>query len=70
LEFRSSLDRCQKKNAQFTLTGSANPDENIMMHSGAGYFTILVMRTICWQEMGFSEFSVYFLFINPKIIFI
>ncbi len=40
--------------AQFILTGSANPDENVKMHSGAGRFTILDMRTMSWQELGFS----------------
>ncbi len=41
--------------AQFILTGSANPEENIKMHSGAGRFTILDMRTMSWQELGFSS---------------
>ena len=41
--------------AQFILTGSANPEENAKMHSGAGRFTILDMRTMSWQELGFSS---------------
>jgi predicted AAA+ superfamily ATPase len=41
--------------AQFILTGSANPEESIKMHSGAGRFTILDMRTMSWQEMGYSS---------------
>lgn len=41
--------------SQFILTGSANPDENIKMHSGAGRFTVLDMRTMSWQELGFSS---------------
>lgn len=40
--------------AQFILTGSANPEENVKIHSGAGRFTILDMRTMSWQELGFS----------------
>lgn len=45
----------RKLSAQFILTGSANPNETIKMHSGAGRFTILDMRTMSWQEMGFSS---------------
>jgi predicted AAA+ superfamily ATPase len=40
--------------AQFILTGSANPEEMIKMHSGAGRFTVLDMRTLSWQELGYS----------------
>lgn len=40
--------------AQFILTGSSNPDEQIKMHSGAGRFTVLDMRTMSWQELGWS----------------
>jgi predicted AAA+ superfamily ATPase len=40
--------------AQFILTGSSNPEEEIKMHSGAGRFTVLDMRTMSWQEMGYS----------------
>lgn len=43
------------ESAQFILTGSSNPDETIKMHSGAGRFTILDMRTMSWQELGFSS---------------
>lgn len=39
---------------QFILTGSANPDETAKKHSGAGRFTTLDMRTMSWQELGFS----------------
>jgi len=45
----------RKQVAQFILTGSANPEENVKMHSGAGRFTILDMRTMSWQELGFSS---------------
>ncbi len=51
---RHEIDN-RKQTAQFILTGSANPDENIKMHSGAGRFTILDMRTMSWQELGFSS---------------
>ena len=44
----------RKKNGQFILTGSANPEESARTHSGAGRFTIMDMRTMSWQEMGFS----------------
>lgn len=45
----------RQKTAQFILTGSANPEESIKMHSGAGRFTILDMRTMSWQELGYSS---------------
>ena len=45
----------RKQAAQFILTGSANPAEDAKMHSGAGRFTILDMRTMSWQELGFSS---------------
>jgi len=44
----------RKKKAQFILTGSANPEEEIKLHSGAGRFTVVEMQTMSWQEMGFS----------------
>jgi predicted AAA+ superfamily ATPase len=44
----------RKKSGQFILTGSANPEENAKMHSGAGRFTIVDMRTMSWQELGMS----------------
>ncbi|KXK37481.1 MAG: ATP-binding protein [Saprospiraceae bacterium] len=51
---RHEIDR-RKKPAQFILTGSANPEETIKMHSGAGRFTIVDMRTMSWQELGISS---------------
>jgi predicted AAA+ superfamily ATPase len=45
----------RKLNAQFILTGSANPEEDAKMHSGAGRFTIVDMRTMSWQELGLSS---------------
>ena len=45
----------RKKNAQFVLTGSSNPEDTARMHSGAGRFTTVDMRTMSWQEMGFSN---------------
>ncbi len=44
----------RKKSGQFILTGSANPEEDAKMHSGAGRFTIVDMRTMSWQELGIS----------------
>ena len=59
----------RKETAQFILTGSANPEETIKMHSGAGRFTILDMRTMSWQELGFStgKISLKSLFEGAKI---
>ena len=51
---RHEVDK-RKETAQFILTGSANPEESVKMHSGAGRFTILDMRTMSWQEMGYSS---------------
>jgi predicted AAA+ superfamily ATPase len=51
---RHEVDERQQK-AQFILTGSAHPEENTKMHSGAGRFTILDMRTMSWQELGLSS---------------
>lgn len=51
---RHEVDERQQK-AQFILTGSAHPDENAKMHSGAGRFTIVDMRTMSWQELGLSS---------------
>ena len=45
----------RQQTAQFILTGSANPEENAKMHSGAGRFTTVDMRTMSWQELGFSS---------------
>ncbi len=59
----------RKESAQFILTGSANPEESVKMHSGAGRFTILDMRTMSWQEMGYStgKISLKKLFRGEKI---
>ena len=59
----------RRQTAQFILTGSANPAENIKMHSGAGRFTTLDMRTMSWQELGFSsgKISLKSLFDGTKI---
>ena len=45
----------RKQKGQFILTGSANPDESISFHSGAGRFTEVEMQTMSWQEMGYSS---------------
>ena len=39
---------------QFILTGSANPTDDLKLHSGAGRFTVLQMDTMSWQELGYS----------------
>ncbi|MFA7200890.1 MAG: DUF4143 domain-containing protein [Bacteroidales bacterium] len=51
---RHEVDERRKK-AQFILTGSANPNEEIKLHSGAGRFTVVEMQTMAWQEMGYSS---------------
>ena len=65
---RHEVDK-RKKTAQFILTGSANPEESIKMHSGAGRLTTLDMRTMSWQELGFSsgKISMKSLFDGAKI---
>jgi len=65
---RHEIDN-RKLSAQFILTGSANPEESIKMHSGAGRFTTLDMRTMSWQELGFSsgKISMKNLFEGAKI---
>ena len=48
----------RKNKAQFILTGSANPEEEIKLHSGVGRFTVVEMQTMSWQEMGYSSGTV------------
>jgi predicted AAA+ superfamily ATPase len=40
---------------QFILAGSSTPDESSLTHSGAGRFAVLPMRTLSWQELGYSD---------------
>ena len=65
---RHEVDDRQKA-GQFILTGSANPEESVKMHSGAGRFTIVDMRTMSWQELGHSsgKVSLQRLFEGQKI---
>lgn len=44
----------RKVKGQFILTGSANPSDDVKLHSGAGRFTVLQMDTMTWQELGYS----------------
>ena len=44
----------RKKKGQFILTGSANPEERIRLHSGAGRFSIIKMRPMSLFERGWS----------------
>jgi predicted AAA+ superfamily ATPase len=44
----------RKLKGQFILTGSANPEETARLHSGAGRFGIVRMRTMSWYELGWS----------------
>jgi len=45
----------RKKKGQFILTGSANPEERVRLHSGAGRFSILKMRPMSLYERGWSS---------------
>jgi predicted AAA+ superfamily ATPase len=51
---RHEIDN-RKQKGQFILTGSANPTKDVKLHSGAGRFTTLAMRTMSWQELGYSS---------------
>ncbi|MHB1105275.1 MAG: ATP-binding protein [Lutibacter sp.] len=44
----------RKAKGQFILTGSANPADDVKLHSGAGRFTVVQMDTMSWQELGYS----------------
>jgi predicted AAA+ superfamily ATPase len=48
----------RKSKGMFILTGSANPPEQVRLHSGAGRFTVLQMDTMTWQELGYSSGTV------------
>lgn len=65
---RHEIDDRQLK-GQFILTGSANPNEDAKMHSGAGRFTVVDMRTMSWHELGLStgKISLSELFDGKKI---
>jgi predicted AAA+ superfamily ATPase len=45
----------RKKKGQFILTGSANPEESVRLHSGAGRFSIFKMRPMSLYERGWSS---------------
>jgi predicted AAA+ superfamily ATPase len=45
----------RKAKGQFILTGSANPADDVKLHSGAGRFTVVQMDTMTWQELGYSS---------------
>ncbi len=51
---RHAVDERNGK-GQFILTGSSTPDESSLTHSGAGRFVVLPMRTLSWQELGYSD---------------
>jgi predicted AAA+ superfamily ATPase len=56
---RHEVDRRRIK-GQFILTGSANPQDDVNLHSGQGRFGIINMRTMTWAEMGHSTGEVTF----------
>jgi len=45
----------RKKTGQFILTGSANPQERVRLHSGAGRFSVIKMRPMSLFENGWSS---------------
>lgn len=45
----------RKEKGQFILTGSANPSDEVKLHSGAGRFTVVQMDTLSWQELNVSS---------------
>ncbi|MCL2269827.1 MAG: DUF4143 domain-containing protein [Treponema sp.] len=45
----------RKKKGQFILTGSANPEERVRLHSGAGRFSVIRMRPMSLFEKGWSS---------------
>ena len=45
----------RKEKGQFILTGSANPEERVSLHSGAGRFGTIRMQTMSWFERGWSN---------------
>jgi predicted AAA+ superfamily ATPase len=51
---RHEID-ARKAKSQFILTGSSTPDDDVRLHSGAGRFTTVDMRTMSWQELGYSS---------------
>ncbi len=51
---RHEID-ARKSKSQFILTGSSTPNDKIRLHSGAGRFTTANMRTLSWQELGYSN---------------
>ncbi|MBA4304758.1 MAG: hypothetical protein C0424_11085 [Sphingobacteriaceae bacterium] len=61
----------RKLKGQFILTGSANPEESIGMHSGAGRFTVAEMQTMSWQELGYSsaKASLASLLVGESVVF-
>ena len=50
---RHEVDNRHAK-GQFILAGSANPNDDTKLHSGAGRFTVVQMDTMTWQELGYS----------------
>ena len=54
---RNEVDS-RKEPRQFILTGSATPKDDTRLHSGAGRFTIINMRTMSWQELLYSSGNV------------
>jgi predicted AAA+ superfamily ATPase len=56
---RHEVDKRRTK-GQFVLTGSANPPDDVNLHSGQGRFGIMNMRTMTWAEMGYSTGEVRF----------
>ncbi|MBE0678774.1 MAG: ATP-binding protein [Bacteroidales bacterium] len=66
---RHEID-ARKERSQFILTGSSTPDHKNPIHSGAGRFTSVDMRTLSWQELGYStgQASMKHLLSDNKIV--
>ena len=53
-EFCKARGGRPQKKGQFILIGSANPEERARLHSGAGRFSVIKMRTMSLFEKGWS----------------
>ncbi len=58
-DVRHAIDE-REKSGQFILTGSANPQDDGIRHTGAGRFARLRMRTMTFSETGHSRNLVSF----------
>jgi len=52
---RRAIDDSGGRSGQYVLTGSATPNDDVAMHSGAGRFSFLPMRSMSLFESGHSS---------------